>query len=42
MGAIGVAGVSWSRWLRAIWKFELILIAIAATAVAYAATSGYA
>jgi uncharacterized ion transporter superfamily protein YfcC len=42
MGAIGVAGVSWSRWLRAIWKFELIVIAMAATAVAYAATTGYA
>jgi uncharacterized ion transporter superfamily protein YfcC len=42
MGALGVAGVSWGRWLRAIWKFELILIVIAACAVAYAASSGYA
>jgi uncharacterized ion transporter superfamily protein YfcC len=41
MGAIGVAGVSWGRWLRAIWRFELILIAMAASAVAYAVSTGY-
>ena len=41
MGAIGVAGVSWQRWLRAIWRFELILVALAATAVAVAVSIGY-
>jgi uncharacterized ion transporter superfamily protein YfcC len=41
MGAIGVAGVSWGRWLRAIWRFELIMVAMAAGAVAYAASTGY-
>jgi uncharacterized ion transporter superfamily protein YfcC len=42
MGAIGVAGVGWTRWLRAIWRFELLLIALCAGAVIYAVASGYA
>jgi uncharacterized ion transporter superfamily protein YfcC len=42
MGAIGVAGVSWSRWLRAIWRFELLLVTIAAVTVAIAVAIGYA
>jgi uncharacterized ion transporter superfamily protein YfcC len=42
MGALGVAGVSWQRWLRAIWRLELILVGLAATAVAIAVSIGYA
>ena len=42
MGALGVAGVSWQRWLRAIWRFELLLVGLAATAVAVAVSIGYA
>ena len=42
MGALGVAGVSWQRWLHAIWRLELILVGLAATAVAIAVSSGYA
>jgi uncharacterized ion transporter superfamily protein YfcC len=41
MGAIGVAGVSWQHWLRAIWRLELILVGLAATAVAIAVSIGY-
>jgi uncharacterized ion transporter superfamily protein YfcC len=41
MGAIGVAGVSWQRWLRAIWRFELILVGLAAAAVAISVSMGY-
>jgi uncharacterized ion transporter superfamily protein YfcC len=41
MGAIGVAGVSWQRWLRAIWRLELILVGLAAAAVAIAVSIGY-
>lgn len=41
MGALGVAGVSWQRWLRAIWRFELILVGLAAAAVAVAVGIGY-
>lgn len=42
MGAIGVAGVGWGRWLRAVWRFELLLLAMAAAAVAVAVGIGYA
>ncbi len=42
MGALGVAGVSWQRWLRAIWRFELLLVGLAAIAVAVAVSIGYA
>jgi uncharacterized ion transporter superfamily protein YfcC len=42
MGAIGVAGLSWSEWLRAIWKFELGLLCLASAFVTYAVLTGYA
>jgi uncharacterized ion transporter superfamily protein YfcC len=42
MGAIGVAGVGWQRWVRAIWRFELVLVAMAATTIAIAVGVGYA
>lgn len=41
MGALGVAGVSWQQWLRAIWRFELLVVALAAIAVAVAVGIGY-
>ncbi len=41
MGAIGVAGLSWTQWLRIIWRFELLLIALAAAFVALAVFTGY-
>jgi len=41
MGAIGVAGLSWIQWLRIIWRFELLLIALAAAFVALAVLTGY-
>ncbi len=41
MGALGVAGVGWQRWLRAIWRFELLLVGLAAAAVAVAVSIGY-
>lgn len=42
MGALGVAGVSWQRWLRAIWRFEVLLVGLSATAVGIAVGIGYA
>jgi uncharacterized ion transporter superfamily protein YfcC len=42
MGAIGVAGVGWQRWVRAIWRFELMLVAMAAATIAIAVGTGYA
>lgn len=42
MGAIGVAGLSWSEWIRAIWKFELGLLLLASAFIAYAVLTGYA
>ena len=41
MGALGVAGVGWQRWLRAIWRFELLLVALAALSVGIAVSIGY-
>ena len=41
MGALGVAGVGWQRWLRAIWRFELVLVGLAAAAVGIAVSIGY-
>jgi uncharacterized ion transporter superfamily protein YfcC len=41
MGALGVAGISWTHWLRVIWRFELLLLGGAATAVAIAVAIGY-
>jgi uncharacterized ion transporter superfamily protein YfcC len=42
MAAIGVAGVSWTQWLKIIWKLEVLLLALAAAFVAYAVLTGYA
>ena len=42
IGAIGVAGISWAQWLRIIWRFELLLLAMAAGMVALAVGIGYA
>ena len=41
MGAIGVAGLGWTRWLRIIWKLELLFLAMASAAVALAVGIGY-
>jgi uncharacterized ion transporter superfamily protein YfcC len=41
MGAIGVAGLSWSEWVRWIWRFELLMIALASGFVALAVAIGY-
>ena len=41
MGAIGVAGISWSQWLRIIWRLELLFLAMASAAVALAVGIGY-
>ncbi len=42
MGAIGVAGIGWGRWMRAIWRFGVLLMAMAAVAVMIAVSIGYA
>lgn len=41
MGAIGVAGLGWSEWVRMIWKFWLLLIGMASAFVALAVAIGY-
>jgi uncharacterized ion transporter superfamily protein YfcC len=41
MGAIGVAGIGWSQWLRIIWRLELLFLAMASAAVALAVAIGY-
>ena len=41
MGALGVAQVPWTRWLSVIWRFELVLLGMAALAVAVAVLIGY-
>ena len=41
MGAIGVAGIGWSQWLRMIWRLELLFLAMASAAVALAVAIGY-
>lgn len=41
MGAIGVAGLSWTQWLRIVWRLELALITLAAAFIALAVFSGY-
>lgn len=41
MGAIGVAGLGWSQWIRIIWRFELLLLALASACVALAVGVGY-
>ncbi|PIQ36454.1 MAG: hypothetical protein COW59_12560 [Lysobacterales bacterium CG17_big_fil_post_rev_8_21_14_2_50_64_11] len=42
MGALGVAGVSWTHWLRCTWKLTLLLLLIAALGIAVASEIGYA
>lgn len=42
IGAIGVAGIGWSQWLRIIWRLELLLLGLAAVFVAIAVGTGYA
>lgn len=42
MGAIGVAGLGWAEWIRIIWRFELLLLGLAAACVAIAVGIGYA
>lgn len=41
MGALGVAGVPWPRWIALIWRFELLLLGMAAAVVAVAVLVGY-
>jgi uncharacterized ion transporter superfamily protein YfcC len=41
MGAIGVAGVPWTAWIRAIWRFELMLLAGGMLAIAIAVLIGF-
>lgn len=40
-GAIGVAGIAWPQWIRAIWRLELLLLAAGALFVAVAVLTGY-
>jgi uncharacterized ion transporter superfamily protein YfcC len=40
IGAIGVAGLSWSQWLQIVWRFELLLLALAACFVAAGVLTG--
>jgi uncharacterized ion transporter superfamily protein YfcC len=41
IGATGVAGLSWAEWLRIVWRFELLLLAMAAGFVALGVLTGY-
>lgn len=41
MGATGIAGVGFTRWLRAIWRYELLMMAMAAGMVAIAVAIGF-
>lgn len=41
IGATGVAGLSWAEWLRTVWRFELLLLAMAAGFVALGVLTGY-
>jgi uncharacterized ion transporter superfamily protein YfcC len=42
MGAIGMAGLNWLDWIRMIWKFFALVMALGAAAIAFAVISGYA
>lgn len=42
MGAIGVAGVDWATWLRAIWRLFVAMMVMASAFVALAVGIGYA
>jgi len=41
MGAIGVAGLAWTQWIRIIWRFALLLLVLGATAVTIAVLMGW-
>ena len=41
MGALGIAGVSYTQWIARIWRFELLLLAAAAVTVGVAVLIGY-
>jgi uncharacterized ion transporter superfamily protein YfcC len=41
MGAIGVAGLGWLAWVRIIFRFMLLLMALSALTVALAVGIGY-
>lgn len=40
MGAIGVAGIAWSRWIGMIWRFFLLLMLTAVATIAVAVLAG--
>ena len=40
MGVIGVARLSWSEWIRIIWRFALLLMAMGAGLVALGVVTG--
>jgi uncharacterized ion transporter superfamily protein YfcC len=40
MGVIGVAGLTWAKWIKAIWRLALILMALSIGAVALAVIMG--
>lgn len=42
MGAIGVAGLGYTQWLRIVWRLALLMFALAAGFVALAVVVGYA
>jgi len=42
MGAIGVAGIGWTEWLRIVWKLVLLFLGMAMLSVAIAVGIGYA
>ncbi len=41
MGALGVAGVSYTHWIARIWRFEVLLLTSAAITIAIAVLIGY-
>ena len=40
MGAIGVAGLQWTQWIRLIWRFALVLLMLGAVFVALGVLTG--
>jgi uncharacterized ion transporter superfamily protein YfcC len=41
MGALGVAGLDWTRWIRVIWRLELLLLGLGAVFITIAMGIGY-
>ncbi len=41
MGAIGIAGLTWTQWLVIVWRFELVLVTLSALFIAFAVLTGY-